>query len=122
MFRLLGIPAGEKAMSKDLTIEEFVLQSGFTPPTDTTVPDPHIVELLQVWDSMRMQREAKLREALRIAKALTKKYLSRISFGGLDDREITELREVHYQAEEALRSEYPKAMPPKTSDPTAQEN
>ncbi len=53
-----------------------------------------------------MQREAKHVSALKIAKALTKKYLSRINFDGLNDREITELREIHYQTEEALRSEY----------------
>lgn len=53
-----------------------------------------------------MQREAKHISALKIAKALTKKYLIRINFDGLNDREITELREVHYQTEEALRSEY----------------
>lgn len=52
------------------------------------------------------EREAKLREALKTAEALTTKYISRISFEGLGDREITELREVHYQAHEALRSEY----------------
>lgn len=52
-----------------------------------------------------MQRETKHVVALKLAKSLTKKYLSRINFDGLDDREITELREIHYQMEEALNEQ-----------------
>ena len=44
----------------------------------------------------------KLVEALIIARALTKKYLNIINFNGLNDREIAELREVHYTADRAL--------------------
>src|SRR6185312_10858124 len=48
------------------------------------------------------ERTQKLVEALAIAKALTAKYLHRVSFEGFDDRQITELRVVHYQATDAL--------------------
>ncbi len=44
----------------------------------------------------------KARDALAIAKSLTRKYLSLIDFSTCDDRQITELREIHYHTHEAI--------------------
>ncbi len=49
-----------------------------------------------------MRENERLRTGLKIAQALTKKYLNHINFDDFDDREITELREIHYQATDAL--------------------
>lgn len=46
--------------------------------------------------------EQKLREALVVTRALTRKYLNMVNFNKCDDRQIAELRSIHYQAEEAL--------------------
>ncbi len=46
--------------------------------------------------------EQKMRDALEVTRALTRKYLNMVNFDGCDDRQITELREIHYQADEAL--------------------
>lgn len=53
-----------------ITIEQFVLEAGFTPPTDRTVPDPHIVELIQIWTSMRIGQHTAALDVGRVIDAI----------------------------------------------------